>query len=153
MTVSDWTDITRNMKIDYDLEAHPLRIKTDSVVGSDEQVYVLLYKADDSYIGFITLTLSNPPQYYIASCTYSTPSPVTPPAEQDKIWTITKTASAWKVECNGVEVLNFLFSESTRSICVTTWSQDVGKITFYSQDTASDGYLPQPGIHYYITSL
>ena len=147
MTVSDWTDITRNVEIDYDLETHPLQIKTDSAAGSDEQVYVWHYTAAGSYIGGIRLEFSNPPEYYINYCiNYWTPFPVTLPVEQDKIWTITRTASALKVECNGVEVLNFLFSESTDSRCVTWWSWDVGKIKFSSFDTASDAYLSQPGM-------
>jgi len=148
MITSDWTDVTRDGKIDYDLEAHPLQIKTDSAVGSNEEVYVYFYTADGSYIiGYIRLMFYNSPKYFIYYCTSSaTPFSVTLPVEQDKVWTITKTASALKVECNGVEVLNYLFSESTKAECVTKWSKDVEQIRF-AFDTASDAYWAQPGTY------
>jgi len=147
MNVSDWTDITRNGKIDYDLETHPLQIMTDTAVGSSEQVYIFFLTAAGSYIGSIQLTFYNPPKYYILSCASSwTPFPVTLPVEQDKVWTITKTASAIKIECNGEEVLNYLFSESADTLCVTKWSQDLEQIKFFS-DTASDAYRAQPGTY------
>jgi len=144
---SEWTDVTRGVLIDYDLEAHPLQIKTNSVVGSDEQVIVYLYPAAGIYFGSIRLMFNNPPEYHILYCTSWTPFPVTLPVEQDKVWTITKTASALKVECNGEEVLNLVFSESTGTDCVTKMSQDVEQIWFHNSDTASDAYWAQPGTY------
>jgi hypothetical protein len=149
MITSEWTDVTLDF-INYDLEAHPLQIKTDSVVGSGEVVIVKLYAAAGSHGSFIAgikLLFNNPPKYYIYYCTSSyTPFPVTLPVEQDKVWTITETANAMKVKCNGEEVLNYLFSESADTRCVTKWSQDVEQIKFPS-NTASDAYRAQPGTY------
>ena len=64
------------------------------------------------------------------------PFPASLPADQDKIWTVTKTSIHLKLDCNGVEVLEVDFSESG----CTQWDQDVEKIQFRNQDTASDGY-------------
>jgi len=118
------------------------------VVGSGEVVYVNLYTAAGSHIGSITLKFNNPPTYYIHYCTSSyTPFPVTLPVEQDKVWTITETANAMKVKCNGEEMLNYLFSESTKAECVTEWSKDVEQIKFKTTDTASDAYWAQSGTY------
>ena len=87
------------------------------------------------------------PQYYIVSCTSDyTDIPVDLPAAQDKIWTITKSATALTIECNDVVVVNYLYSDSSDDDCVTKLSQDVEKIWFHSTDTASDEYRQEPGV-------
>ena len=47
-----------------------------------------------------------------------------------------------KIECNDVEIVNVILSESTVGInCVPKWSLDVEKIKFHnSYDQASDEY-------------
>ena len=144
--ISDWASVARNVYIDYDLEEHPLQIKTDSAVGSDEEVWVQFYTAEWTWFSGISLSFSITPRYYIWYCTSSdTTFPVDLPAELDKIWTITKTATALVIECNDVEVLNYLYSEASMASCVTTLSQDVEKIWFTSiNDDASDAYRQKP---------
>ena len=66
--------------------------------------------------------------------------PVQPPVEVDKIWTITKTETAVIITCNDVEVLNYLFADSSGSVCVSQWNRDVDNIVFGGLDTASDFY-------------
>eukprot|EP00116_Pleurobrachia_bachei_P007230 sb/3467492/ len=75
-------------------------------------------------------------------CTTSWPElPVQPPQEVDKIWTIRKTNTTLNIECNGVEVLNYQFSDSSLDDCVKQWGGDVVAIEFSSyDDTASDSY-------------
>ena len=48
------------------------------------------------------------------------------------------------IECNGVEVLNYQFSDSSETGCVTKWGRNVGKIKFSKHDTASDSYEEKP---------
>ena len=43
------------MKIDYDLENSPLEIRTDSVLGSDEEVRVRFYTAQEDIVGSVIL--------------------------------------------------------------------------------------------------
>ena len=91
------------------------------------------------------MKFSSPMEYAIGYCTGLTSLPVQPPNKVDKMWTIRKTATALNIECNGVEVLNYLFSDSSNSECVTNWGGDaVEKIQFYPDDTASDGYRAMP---------
>ena len=143
---SEWADVTLEVLIYYDLEAHPLQIKTDSEAIDRDLVWVKFYKTGSStIIGEVILYLYDPPQLKIGYCvTTKLFFPVTPSVEQDKIWTLTKTDTGLKIECNGVEVLNYLFSESTLSNCVTRWSEDVVRIEFATYDSASDGYRPEP---------
>ena len=82
-------------------------------------------------------------QYQIGSCITSwTDLPVQAPVEVDKIWTLAKTKTAIIITCNNVEVLNYLFEDSSENNCVTRLGGDVvEEIEFHgSQDTASDFY-------------
>ena len=142
MSCSGWKSVTPGVLINYDLEAHPLQIKTDSTEGSKERVYVTLISAVGS-VSFQVL-FTNPPQYHIGYCVYAFPVfPVTFPVEQDKIWTFTKTDTALIIDCNGVEVLNYVFSGSGLPNCASTMSLDVERIKLHKD--ASDAYRQQPG--------
>ena len=141
----------RNVKIEWDLESTPLEIRTNSVLGSNDVVDVVLYSAEGEYAGTVALYFTSTLQYLLGWCSTSwTNLPVTPPSATDKVWRITLTRTAGVrlvIHCNDVEVLNTLLSEATcRSGWSTYWNyRDVTKIKFDSSDTASDYYRPQPG--------
>eukprot|EP00116_Pleurobrachia_bachei_P005712 sb/3465974/ len=147
---ADWTAVERDTKIPWDLEETPLQIKTDSKLGSSDWIKVFMYK-DVGYIGDVGVKFSSPMQYWIGYCTSWTwkDIPVQPPVEVDKIWTITKTKSALTITCNNVEVLNYVFADSsdTDSDCVAKWGGDVDKIMITSSDTASDFYRAGKGLN------
>ena len=127
--------------IPRDLEATPLQIKTDSTLGNGEKIYVKMFGKDSSLIGGLSVKFSDPMKYQIASCTSVGTKLSTVPAEVDKIWTITKTETALIITCNSVEVLNYLFADSSNSDCVVRLGGDVEEIEFHSgQDKASDFY-------------
>ena len=133
----------RDQKIPWDLEGTPLQIMTDSTLGSDELIDVRMYDKDSSYIGFVAVKFSSPMQYFIGgNCiTEWTDLSVQPPVEVNKIWTIAKTETAWIITCNGVEVLNFRFADSSAGTCVSNWGGDVvEEIKFHNNDKASDSY-------------
>ena len=81
-------------------------------------------------------------QYHMDFCVTSyTDLPVQPPTGVEKIWTITKTEAAFIITCNEVEVVNFLFADSSNSNCVPNLGGNtVEQIEFRSDDTASDFY-------------
>ena len=143
---SGWTRVKRNEYIEYDLEEQPLQIKTDSALGSGHVVHIYLYTAEEDYISWIKLHFTPIPTFDMNDCTYgNTTFTVDLPAAQDKIWTITKTATALKIECNDVEVLNFIFSKADYADrCASDYSKDVGIIEFDGMDTASDEYSKNP---------
>ena len=59
------------MKIDFDLENYPLQIKTDSEVGSDEEVRVRFYDSQEALIGGIFLYFTSTPKYYTVKPRYN----------------------------------------------------------------------------------
>ena len=136
----------RGVFIEWDVESTPLEIRTNSVLGSDDRVYVTFFSAGGEYAGDVQFYFASTLQYWLGWCTQSwTNLPVTAPSANDKVWriTLTKTAGVRVViHCNEVEVLNTLISEATCSDSrwSTYWNNDVTKIKFESSDTASDGY-------------
>ena len=54
--------------IDFDLENTPLEIKSDSAVGSEDQIYVAFQTAQDGIAGGINIILASPPQYNLEYC-------------------------------------------------------------------------------------
>ena len=126
----------RGVSIPWDLEGTPLQIRTDSAVGSDDYILIV------TDVGIIGVKFDDSIEYAINSCTSNWRDlPVQPPVEVDKIWTINKTETAFIITCNGVEVLNYLFADSSKTSCATTWGGDVVEnIEFKSTETASDFY-------------
>ena len=141
--------------IPYDLEATPLQIKTDSILGSDDYLTLCLYTADNTDIadyrslGYFRIKFRDIIYIDIFPCGYNVPLIATPPPEINKIWTITKTSTSISIGCNGVQVLDFHFSDSQEASCDPNWSQAVAKIVFWvgnqgDDDNASDGYRGIP---------
>ncbi|XP_063686031.1 sushi, von Willebrand factor type A, EGF and pentraxin domain-containing protein 1-like [Bolinopsis microptera] len=145
-----WLPVEREVEIEWDLESTPLEVKTNSVLGSDDQVAVWLYSAGGEFAGAVGLWFFSTPQCWVSWCgTFWINLPVNPPSPTDKVWRITLTRTAGVrlvIHCNEVEVLNILLSQSTcsGSDWSTYWNRDVTKIKFWSVDTASDYYGPQP---------
>ena len=131
------------MPIPWDLEATPIQIKTDSTAGSNEEILVAMFDKDSNQIGRtgVRFSSSKKYEYSIQYCTGGRKKlPVLPPTEVDKIWTITKTETGITITCNGVEVVNYLFADSSNSNCVPNWGGDVVEQISFSEDTASDFY-------------
>ncbi|KAL5253100.1 hypothetical protein ACHWQZ_G015760 [Mnemiopsis leidyi] len=152
-TDDGWIAVEREVYINYDLENSPLQIKTDSVVGSNEQVLRVYFygHVQDDTAGGVFLYFSSPPQYYLYFCSTSwTNFPTVLPIETNKVWTITLSRVSGEIRvvitCNTVEVLNVVLSSTTCSDSdwSTYWSRDVEKIYFTSLDTASDYYRAAP---------
>eukprot|EP00116_Pleurobrachia_bachei_P009654 sb/3469916/ len=108
-----------------------------------DKINVRMFKIDIDKIGSVVVKLSSPIQYKIGFCTNSTfiDLPVQPPVEVNKIWTITKTETAFIITCNNVEVLNYLFADSSDGDCVVKWGGDVVEyFEFDDGDKASAFY-------------
>jgi hypothetical protein len=134
--------------IDYDLETTPLEIKTDSKIGSGNEVRARFYASPGDLGGGFNIRFTSPLQYYLSYCSTSwTNFPANPPNATDKTWRVTLIRSSGitvVIHCNEVEVLNFLLSNSTCSYSKWSayWSRTVTKIRFPLSDTASDFYTP-----------
>ena len=151
VTTSGWIAVQRDVYIDFNMEEYSLNITTDSTLGSNDKVNVYLRASQGNIAGGLTLLFSSTPQYWISYCSSDyTNFPTNLPSDSDKVWRVTLTRTSGirlVIHCNEEEVLNTLISDSTcsKSDWSTTWSKEVAKIEFYSSDTASDYYQPQPG--------
>ena len=135
----------RDVNIDFDLENTALEIKTDSTLGSDEEVAVYFHSAQGVGAGGVGFKFSFSLSYWLHPCTEYVEFPVGVPPETDKVWRITLSRiSSVKlvVHCNDVEVLNAMISDLICADWTTFWSDAVTKISFPSHDTSSDFYRP-----------
>ena len=141
----------KGQEIDYNLQVFPLLIKTDSAVGSDDDLEVRFYKENDE-IGRIEIWFSTPVKYEIHNCQDMTDFSSTLPSEVNKIWKITKLSGPRIIiECNGEEVVDITMSDDTCDR--TKWretylNRDVKKIEFRGKVEASAKYY-RPGKYYY----
>ena len=144
-----------------DLETIPLEIKTDSTIGSGDQVYVYFHTSERDYVGYIQISFSSPPWYHIGHCTSSwTYFPVSLPSDVEKVWRITLNRNSGirlLIHCNNIEVVNILMSDNTcnyesSNYWTTYWSRNIWRVWFDpNSDTASDFYRAgQPGINKYM---
>jgi len=149
--MTGWIAVQRDVMIDFNLEQYSLNIKTDSTLGSDDEVVVELFTSQGDWAGALLLNFTSTPQYEIWPCKSGfTNFPTNLPSDNDKVWRVTLTRTSGirlVVHCNEVEVLNILMSDSTcdEPEWSFSWSGEVAKIKFHSGDTASDYYQTQPG--------
>ena len=135
---TDWSPITRNEDIDHDLEATPLKILTDTALGINDFVNLLVIS-----LGKIRIDFKHK-RFSIDSCgSYGF---VNLPEDLNKEWTISKTKEALTILCNGVEVLNLVYVDSSEANCESTWSRDGAQVKFGSDDQASDYFWDPPGL-------
>ena len=139
---SDWIAVQRDAEIPWDPEETPLQIKTDSTLGGNDAIMVDMFDKNGENIGYISVRLrKHPLKYFIRYCTDFKDMSVQPPAKVIRVWKITKTETALIINCNGVEMLNYRFADSSQSSCDTRWGGDVvEKIKFSQDDEASDFY-------------
>ena len=148
--MTGWIAVSRGVDINYDLEKSPLQIRTNSPVGSHEEVRVKFSNgAGVLNAGGFSIYFNSIIYYQLEYCNQKIGFPSALPSETDKIWTITLIKSSgirFIIHCNNKEVLNVVLSST---ICTSTiypsigsniWSTDVGKINFGGYDTASDSY-------------
>ena len=136
----------RDVNIDFDLENTALEIKTDSTLGSDEEVAVFFLTDQGDDAGGVGFKFSHSLSYRLYPCTGYVEFPEEVPTETDKVWRITLSrilGLKLVVHCNDVEVLNVMTSDSTCADWASFWTDKVAKISFLSDyDTASDFYRP-----------
>ena len=90
------------------------------------------------------MRITDPPEYYVAFCNDNWTTFTAPDDHDFKTWTITKTATTMSLSCNGVEIANYTFSESTREECATKWSRDGVRLKFKGNDNASEEFRARP---------
>ena len=141
--------MTRGIMIDHDAESYPLEIKTDSELGSGDEVRFWFFDDNEEWTGTVRIRFLSTLKYYLHDCRVWANFPITPPNAIDKIWRINVATSPdirVQIHCNGVEVLNNLLSDST---CKAGWkkegwAKEKVKIRFSLDVNASDWRLLHP---------
>ena len=107
-----------------------------------------MYDKDGNYLSTASVTFYSTVRYRIGDCTNTIALPVQPPVEVEKIWKFTKTETTLIITCNDVEVLSYLFADSSNSNCVPKWGGDIVEgIKFSNVDAASDFYKAGKGFN------
>ena len=136
----------RGVLINHDLESTPLQIKTNSKVGSNEELAVYFQTAVGDGAGGLLIYFKGTNHFWISSCSTSNSNfPADLPSEADKIWKIMLTRTSeirLVIRCNNVEVVNVVLSDSTcgDSDWSTVWKGDIEKLKFPTWDSSSDFY-------------
>ena len=126
-----------------DIRATPLQIKTDSALGSDDLVSMYFIDLGVYVSGEVKLYFTSPMQYELDRCTEERQPLENVPAQQDKVWTISRTLDkSVKIECNGVVVVEFGIASCTHSEKYV-YDREMEKMTFDGSDTATDFYRPK----------
>lgn len=110
-----------NKRVPWNLNNNPFQFKSTQDSG---QIAIFL-SSGITKTGFNI----NPAGYYMMYyCIHTAPFPVDIPTDSEKIWTVvfkseTITATL-QLFCNGVEVLNFVFSDAACTNIVADWRWD-----------------------------
>ena len=136
-------DVSRGKPLDYDFESYPIQLKTSSTTGSLKKLSFSMLTSDGQQIGsdFAILFRSSLVWYWKHCCNaIFLQFDGTIPAEVEKIWQFTKTATALQVKCNGVIVLDLVFTErGSGTSCVdSTSGREATKLQIQTRDTATD---------------
>ena len=145
----------RGVFIDFDLENSPLEIKTDSTLGSGEEIRIKFIgdQGDEDHAAGLVIRFGTSISYRLWKCfkseTNNKDFPVVPPSKNDKIWKIKRISAERRlvIHCNEVEVLNVVLSEETCDTSVwntARWEKTATKIRFGGSDTASVFYRSSP---------
>ena len=137
--------------IPHSFERTAVQFKTDKVVHKTEELELTFFSGEkrDSKLGGISVLFNkdNTLTYKIADCqTAYNKFPENMPTELEKLWSIIVTIGAqpsFKVEVNGVEVINLLLTDDTCTYNNWGDSWTVGEIThlgFNSWASMFDGY-------------
>ena len=132
----DWKAVTKDIKIEANLQLKQLQIKTDYVAGSNKQLSLYFYDNQGPWLaGGLKIVFFSQIKYWISFCEDRyIPFPTTPTKDQDKVWSFLRTKTGLEVECNGVLVLEY-----NTSLCIKDhdkWGREIKQIEFTS-DSAS----------------
>ena len=146
MKNSGWTAVKHDVYIDYDLENWPLEIKTNSSLGSNDEVQIRFFSGQNKEVGRFKLAFSSNIRYIIGMCRRShewNDLKTEIPSELDKEWRITLERydrPRIVLHCNEVEVLKYVIRSGTCSVKSwdTYWNRKAKKIHFTTSDTATN---------------
>ena len=151
LIMSGWKPVRRGVDLKFDLENDPLEIRTDSIIGSGEEIKLLLSSMAGIRSGGLYVQFSSVIKYFIVRCkTAYNGLQESCPDVGHKIWRVTLKKAAdirLLIHCNNVKTVDVVISSDIcgRSEWNTYWNRVTGIIRYHRDDTASDFYRNGPG--------
>ena len=131
--------------IPHDLESNPLLLKTNSSVGSGDEIRVKL-RAPGFNIMHVSISFTNPPKLYIQHCTRQEVELALPTGghTEERIWRISKTDDSLVFTSSGYAVANITYADYG-SECVGNWSTTNIVWLYFDSDynNATLHYIPE----------
>ena len=134
----------------YKVHNFTFLVQTESATESDDIVFFGLFATACSNSSDINIKWRfSDWGYYIFPCTPRNFSLKLTKAPRDvlavnKIWQITATPEELKIRCNGIQVLHFIYNDSSNDNCVTaTKGKEVGYVKFWEKDTATKKFISE----------
>ena len=131
---------SKNTWMDYSIGAVPLQLRTNSRLGSND-VLVIRFKSRDQEPS-LKIIFSDTPAYQISSCTGG-PVDFTMSDGEEHVWTVYKRGGSLNLLCEGEQIFNYLFKDSSIDGCAEKFSF-VEAFAVGSDDTATDQYRADP---------
>ena len=120
----EWKKQTKNQWFEYDWENEPLYLKTESSIGSNDEIFFEV--AEQRYASFarVVVRMSRNSIYYVQWCQNDTPLKNMPEAPDNvRVWKFIKHGfEGISIECNGVEVADLKFSEARAECSSSQWT-------------------------------
>ena len=137
-------EVLRDKLMPWNPDSESITVRTYSIAGSNEAVGVYFYDKYSHRTGGVFIFFDTQIWYFIVECmNFYVLFPDTLPTETQKTWEFACNYTEQRVvlHCNGVQVLNFVLSDSecTESNWRDRWRKST-QLKFSSIDTASNSY-------------
>merc|ERR1712176_1555403 len=107
----------RSSVIDFDWEETPLEIRTNSLLGSGDQIKVRFLTEEGNPAGNLKIKFDDNASYFITDCMNKKKGFKLPSSEDGEyIWRVTKADGRIIVHCNGEEVINVSYADSAMQL-------------------------------------
>ena len=147
MYPSDWVNVVLDHPIPFEPGITKLLVKTDSILGSNEEIRLQFLEEKDSPSGGIRIMFYPELKYVIGSCTTEWKRFARePPTETTKKWEFALNPRRINVVCNGKEVLDFVLSNTDCPDLNWVNGETELKAVRFHTDEASDVFLVKRGL-------
>ena len=150
MNPSDWARVVLDQPIPFEPGITKLLVKTDSTLGSNEEIRLQFLEEKDSPSGAIRIMFYPELKYIIGGCTSAREYEGfarEPPTETTKIWEFALNPRRINVRCNGKEVLDFVLSNTDcPDLHWVNGETELTAVRFHNTDEASDVFLVKRGL-------
>ena len=126
----EWKVPGVNVWIRYAWEDLPLEVRTDSEIGSDDEIYFAVASIAHKAFARVVVRMSKIPIFFVQRCKDDTPLENFPNARNNKRhWKFHKHGfDGISIECNGVVVARLKFAEARSECLLSSWTTN--KVNF-----------------------